>query len=132
MLAGTNRPDILDKALLRPGRFDRTITVDTPDIKGREQIYRQVLFVLRGGSVGGVRYAGVVGGGLGGEGIVWGDTAGPASLVGQEALTLLDVCVPCPALLPHLRLGWCKHEYLYHQAIVLSVLVRRSDWHQPP
>jgi SpoVK/Ycf46/Vps4 family AAA+-type ATPase len=40
VLAGTNRPDILDKALLRPGRFDRTITVDTPDIKGREQIFK--------------------------------------------------------------------------------------------
>ena len=40
VLAGTNRPDILDKALLRPGRFDRTITVDIPDIKGREQICR--------------------------------------------------------------------------------------------
>lgn len=40
VLAGTNRPDILDKALMRPGRFDRTITVDAPDIKGREQIYR--------------------------------------------------------------------------------------------
>jgi ATP-dependent Zn protease len=42
VLAGTNRPDILDKALLRPGRFDRTITVDAPDIKGREQIFRWV------------------------------------------------------------------------------------------
>ena len=40
VLAGTNRPDILDKALLRPGRFDRTISVDAPDIKGREQIFR--------------------------------------------------------------------------------------------
>ena len=40
VLAGTNRPDILDKALMRPGRFDRTITVDNPDIKGRDQIYR--------------------------------------------------------------------------------------------
>lgn len=40
VLAGTNRPDILDKALLRPGRFDRMITVDTPDVKGREQIFR--------------------------------------------------------------------------------------------
>lgn len=38
VLAGTNRPDILDKALLRPGRFDRTITVDNPDAKGREQV----------------------------------------------------------------------------------------------
>ncbi|RWW53480.1 hypothetical protein BHE74_00040023 [Ensete ventricosum] len=40
VLAGTNRPDILDKALLRPGRFDRQIALDKPDIKGREQIFR--------------------------------------------------------------------------------------------
>ncbi|XP_072954269.1 ATP-dependent zinc metalloprotease FTSH 8, mitochondrial-like isoform X1 [Typha angustifolia] len=40
VLAGTNRPDILDKALLRPGRFDRQITIDKPDIRGREQIFR--------------------------------------------------------------------------------------------
>ena len=40
VLAGTNRPDILDKALLRAGRFDRQITVDRPDIKGREQIFK--------------------------------------------------------------------------------------------
>ena len=40
VLAGTNRPDILDRALLRPGRFDRQITVDRPDIQGREQIFR--------------------------------------------------------------------------------------------
>ncbi|CAI5958705.1 unnamed protein product [Closterium sp. NIES-65] len=40
VLAGTNRPDILDPALLRPGRFDRQITIDRPDIKGREQIFR--------------------------------------------------------------------------------------------
>ncbi|KAE8656802.1 ATP-dependent zinc metalloprotease FTSH 3 [Hibiscus syriacus] len=39
VLAGTNRPDILDKALLRPGRFDRQISIDKPDIKGREQIF---------------------------------------------------------------------------------------------
>jgi len=43
VLAGTNRPDILDKALLRPGRFDRTISVDAPDIRGREQIFRVYL-----------------------------------------------------------------------------------------
>ncbi|MBQ3282406.1 MAG: cell division protein FtsH, partial [Atopobiaceae bacterium] len=36
----TNRPDILDPALLRPGRFDRQVTVDRPDVKGREQILR--------------------------------------------------------------------------------------------
>lgn len=40
VLAGTNRPDILDNALLRPGRFDRQISIDKPDIKGREQIFR--------------------------------------------------------------------------------------------
>ncbi|KAL1298470.1 ATP-dependent zinc metalloprotease FTSH 8, mitochondrial [Arachis hypogaea] len=40
VLAGTNRPDILDKALLRPGRFDRQISIDRPDIKGRNQIFQ--------------------------------------------------------------------------------------------
>ncbi len=40
MIAATNRPDILDPALLRPGRFDRQITVDRPDVRGREQILR--------------------------------------------------------------------------------------------
>ncbi|HYK09976.1 MAG TPA: ATP-dependent zinc metalloprotease FtsH [Gemmatimonadales bacterium] len=40
LLAATNRPDILDPALLRPGRFDRQIVVDMPDVKGREQILR--------------------------------------------------------------------------------------------
>ena len=40
LLAATNRPDILDPALLRPGRFDRQITVDRPDVKGREAILR--------------------------------------------------------------------------------------------
>ena len=40
ILGATNRPEILDKALLRPGRFDRRITVDLPDMKGREAILR--------------------------------------------------------------------------------------------
>ncbi|MBQ7169699.1 MAG: ATP-dependent zinc metalloprotease FtsH [Synergistaceae bacterium] len=40
LIAATNRPDILDPALLRPGRFDRHITVDRPDVKGREEILR--------------------------------------------------------------------------------------------
>ena len=40
LLAATNRPEILDQALLRPGRFDRQIFVDRPDIKGREAILR--------------------------------------------------------------------------------------------
>ncbi|MCD6099617.1 MAG: ATP-dependent zinc metalloprotease FtsH [Candidatus Marinimicrobia bacterium] len=40
VLAATNRPDILDPALLRPGRFDRRIVVDVPDVKGREQILK--------------------------------------------------------------------------------------------
>ena len=38
LMAATNRPEILDPALLRPGRFDRTVTVDRPDVKGREAI----------------------------------------------------------------------------------------------
>ncbi|MDD4643862.1 MAG: AAA family ATPase, partial [Bacilli bacterium] len=38
IIAATNRPDVLDPALLRPGRFDRQVTVDLPDVKGREEI----------------------------------------------------------------------------------------------
>ena len=40
IIAATNRPDILDKALLRPGRFDRQIVVDYPDVRGREEILK--------------------------------------------------------------------------------------------
>ena len=40
ILGATNRPEVLDKALLRPGRFDRRVIVDKPDLKGREQILR--------------------------------------------------------------------------------------------
>jgi len=40
VLASTNRPDILDPALLRPGRFDRRVTLDNPDVKGREAILK--------------------------------------------------------------------------------------------
>ena len=40
IIAATNRPDVLDPALLRPGRFDRQITVNLPDVKGREQIIK--------------------------------------------------------------------------------------------
>ena len=40
LIAATNRPDVLDPALLRPGRFDRRVVVDLPDIKGREGILK--------------------------------------------------------------------------------------------
>ena len=40
VMAATNRPDILDPALLRPGRFDRQITMNAPDVKGREEILK--------------------------------------------------------------------------------------------
>ena len=40
VIAATNRPDVLDPALLRPGRFDRRIIVDLPDIRGREEIFK--------------------------------------------------------------------------------------------
>jgi ATP-dependent Zn protease len=40
VIAATNRPDVLDPALLRPGRFDRQVVVGLPDIRGREQILK--------------------------------------------------------------------------------------------
>ena len=40
VIAATNRPDVLDPALLRPGRFDRQVVVDLPDIRGREAILK--------------------------------------------------------------------------------------------
>ena len=40
ILAATNRPDVLDSALLRPGRFDRQVVIDLPDVKGREEILK--------------------------------------------------------------------------------------------
>src|SRR5690554_2573071 len=40
ILAATNRPDILDPALMRPGRFDRRVVIDRPDVRGREAIFR--------------------------------------------------------------------------------------------
>lgn len=40
IIAATNRPDVLDPALLRPGRFDRQIPVNNPDVNGRQQILK--------------------------------------------------------------------------------------------
>lgn len=47
VLAGTNRPDMLDKALMRPGRFDRHINLDKPDLEGRKAIYKVHLKPLK-------------------------------------------------------------------------------------
>ena len=47
ILAATNRPDVLDSALLRPGRFDRQISIDKPDLKGREEIFKVHVRSLR-------------------------------------------------------------------------------------
>jgi len=47
ILAATNRPDVLDTALLRPGRFDRQISIDKPDVKGREAIFKVHLLPIK-------------------------------------------------------------------------------------
>lgn len=47
IMAATNRPDVLDSALMRPGRFDRQISIDRPDLKGREQIFKVHLRPLK-------------------------------------------------------------------------------------
>src|SRR5688572_4449698 len=47
ILAATNRPDVLDSALLRPGRFDRQITIDRPDLVGREAIFKVHLMPIK-------------------------------------------------------------------------------------
>lgn len=49
ILAATNRPDVLDTALLRPGRFDRQISIDRPDLKGREAIFKVHLKSIKTG-----------------------------------------------------------------------------------
>jgi len=50
VLAATNRPDVLDTALLRPGRFDRQISIDVPDVKGREKIFEVHLQPIKKGA----------------------------------------------------------------------------------
>lgn len=49
LMAATNRPDVLDQALLRPGRFDRQIGIDRPDLKGREAIFKVHLKSIKTG-----------------------------------------------------------------------------------
>ena len=46
-MAATNRPDILDSALMRPGRFDRQISIDRPDLKGRDDIFKVHLKTIK-------------------------------------------------------------------------------------
>ena len=67
VLAATNRPDVLDSALLRPGRFDRQITVDRPDVQGRVAILK----VRLGGVWGGLCHASGVGCQALGVGCFW-------------------------------------------------------------
>jgi cell division protease FtsH len=50
VVAATNRPDVLDPALLRPGRFDREVVIDLPDVKGREEILKVHLKKVKAGS----------------------------------------------------------------------------------
>src|SRR5258707_15675020 len=78
IMAATNRPEVLDPALLRPGRFDRQVLVDKPDVRGREDILRiHVKTVTIGDTVDlkvvAQRTAGVAG-------------ADPANLVNEAAL----------------------------------------------
>ena len=47
LMAATNRPDILDSALMRPGRFDRQISIDRPDLKGRDAIFKVHLKTIK-------------------------------------------------------------------------------------
>jgi cell division protease FtsH len=78
IMAATNRPETLDAALLRPGRFDRTVVVDRPDIKGREAILKvHVRHVKLGGDVDLRRVAALTPGSVG---------ADLANLVNEAAL----------------------------------------------
>lgn len=47
VIASTNRPEVLDKAALRPGRFDRKIFVDPPEVGGREELFKRYLSKLK-------------------------------------------------------------------------------------
>src|SRR6185503_20203730 len=49
VIAATNRPDVLDPALLRPGRFDREVVIDLPDVEGREEVLRVHLKKVKSG-----------------------------------------------------------------------------------
>ncbi len=55
VLAGTNRADVLDKALVRAGRFDRQISIDLPDVKARQDIFMVHLKVRTHTHIRGVR-----------------------------------------------------------------------------
>src|SRR5262245_54350290 len=92
IMAATNRPETLDAALLRPGRFDRTVVVDRPDIKGREAILKvHVRHVKLGEDVDLRRVAGLTPGSVGADlANLVNEAALMAARSGKEFVTMTD------------------------------------------
>src|SRR5713101_6285952 len=92
MMAATNRPETLDAALLRPGRFDRTVVVDRPDIKGREAILKvHVRHVKLGDDVDLRRVAALTPGSVGADlANLVNEAALMAARAGRERVTMAE------------------------------------------
>lgn len=92
IMAATNRPETLDAALLRPGRFDRTVVVDRPDINGREAILRvHVRHVKLGTNVDLRRVAGLTPGSVGADlANLVNEAALMAARAGKESVTMRE------------------------------------------